>query len=82
MTGVKPWEPVKVQYFDRAESWLGYNWTFDDGDWDTISKNSSDWESRVTLANGQRIIVRALSEERKQARAFDKRVKKAIEANR
>jgi hypothetical protein len=35
----------------------------------------------VTLANGQRIIVRALSEDRKAARAFNRRVKKAVDAN-
>lgn len=82
MTQPLPWEPVKVQYFDKEAVWLGSDFPFDVDDWETVATLGPDWESRVTLANGQRVIVRKLSEERKATGAFEKRVRKAVEANR
>lgn len=82
MTEVKPWEPVLVRYFDKEAMWLGQDWPFDSYDWDTLATMAPNWEAGITLANSQRVIVRALSEERKAARAMRKRVNKAVEANR
>ncbi len=73
MTEVKPWEPVSAG-LTKFDCW----------DWE--SDDEFLWEHFdsvfVTLANSQRVIVRALSEERKAARAFQKRVRKTVEANR
>lgn len=79
MTEVKPWEPVSAGYFEE-------------GQWPVLSCNpsrsfygfypSTNLPLHVTLSNSQRVIVRALSEERKAARAFQKRVRKVVGANR
>lgn len=78
---VKPWEPVKFG-FNR---WNSYSWKSDRGDRACTNEVIGRLRAvclNVTLANGQRIIVRALAEERKAARAFKRRVNKAVEANR
>lgn len=73
---VKPWEPVELQFADPETGWYGDIWGWEiEGCWDEMKIDSIyDWsaqdlEARVTLANGQRIIVRALSDKRKAARA-------------
>ena len=72
---VQPWEPVTGWFFSRHKNPLeadnGRSWAFgrdfrrimDSG---TMRNGGS---CLITLANGQRIIVRALSDERKAARA-------------
>lgn len=86
MTKVKPWEPVSVRFEDDV--WKGMKWDWEiDGCWEDMTEKAvKDWSSQglhanVTLANSQRVIVRALSEERKAARAMQKRVNRAVEAN-
>lgn len=74
---VKPWEPVTVQYVDLSDGWKGMNWPFAEDDYDTLSGPAmKEWSGNVTLANGQRIIVHALSEDRKAARAAMKEAPK------
>ena len=83
---VKPWEPVSFRYelsgrmtYDSLP-YVGPEFPFFDRECcDGINK---DWSAHITLANNQRIIVRALSKDRKAARAFERRVSKAVEANR
>lgn len=76
MSDVKPWEPVKGWYVSAVRNPISYQkdnfWEFSPEHYDLVVQNfdvSDDVVCRVTLANGQRIIVRALSEERKAARA-------------
>lgn len=76
---VKPWEPVVAMDFNSWEP-VSHEWKSVSG-WGLsfISKDRNGGlcnrgddfviPCRVTLANGQRIIVRALSEDRKAARA-------------
>lgn len=62
---VKPWEPVRYG-----------RWSFETWDFaltDACKLLGSRYPLNITLANGQKIIVRALSEERKAARAERKR---------
>ena len=76
MGDVKPWEPVTYhwQYEDEGFERIKDCWKWELSEWESFSDPTeakrlfaSDQIS-VTLANGQRIIVRALSEERKAAR--------------
>lgn len=73
---VKPWEPVSGYYVgsprDPLRHDLGVDWPFLTAHYLHVAqawtiKNGG--ALRVTLANGQRIIVRTLSDERKAARA-------------
>ncbi len=79
MGDVKPWEPVSV-YMTDPFGWKSATSKCDLYRWAESAQGG--WALTCTLANGQRIIVRALSEERKAARAFERRVAKAVEANR
>lgn len=70
---VKPWEPVTVRYIEKEQ--IGnerpIDWGWEKSDWSDFSLDqyTNYWcPALITLANGQRIIVRALSEERKAAR--------------
>lgn len=70
---VKPWEPVSGWFLvDRDFSELSWPWEFR-GDSCSFVEKDDNGPLQVTLANGQRIIVRALSEDRKAARAAMKR---------
>lgn len=79
MTEVKPWEPVSAGYFEE-------------GQWPILARNPRRsfygfYPHYVTpvhmvLANGQKVKVTPLSEDRKAAQAMQKRVNKAVEANR
>lgn len=64
---VKPWEPVRGYYVDPEDPFENpkEDWTWIDFQ---VCFRLDEDALRVTLANGQRIIVRALSEERKTAR--------------
>lgn len=63
MGDVKPWEPV-MYLESRPGAWPMWR-PFRQVACDWMVSN---WPFHITLANGQRIIVRALSEERKAAR--------------
>lgn len=77
----KPWEPVGgIWLFTDKDMQIDGHWPIGkECDW---FGDTAPAPLIVTLANGQRIIVRALSEERKAARSFERRVTKAVEANR
>lgn len=70
MMDVKPWEPVEGWHIPTDKNPLEYqkglSWTWSRN---SCRKTENVGLTRVTLANGQRIIVRALSEDRKAARA-------------
>lgn len=73
---VNPWEPVSGWYVCAGRDALYHQpdgfWQFSCDHYDQVvnSRTVKDGGAcRVTLANGQRIIVRALSDERKAARA-------------
>ncbi len=75
MTEVKPWEPVrygwsKFDSFSWAERGENYD-VLEDADLDPGGL-------KVTLANSQRVIVRALSEERKAARRMRRDIERAV----
>lgn len=78
---VQSHEPVRIWY-DCGKTLTtppNYGWVWCPQDYTSRSMMAGSW---VTLSNGQVVYVRALSEERKAARAFQKRVRKAVEANR
>lgn len=60
MNDVKPWEPVTYQWevHDRGPnySFIGSQFSYADCICEGVN---SGWSAHVTLANGQRIIVRA-----------------------
>lgn len=76
---VKPWEPVFGGYCEK-------------GQWRILANNPlksfygfyPHFQTPVylTLMNGQRVVVRPLSSARKAARVFQRRVTRAVEANR
>lgn len=70
MSDVKPWEPVSGFWLYDGTMSLHCSWPWNMAgpscQFATMEKYG---KLRVDLANGQRIIVRALSEERKAARA-------------
>lgn len=80
---VQPWEPVSYRWIlGEYHADTDWNWDWDGmDDAAYLSVELRDDAMNVSLKNGQRIIVRALSDDRKAARAFNKRVKKTIEAN-
>lgn len=63
---VKPWEPVRA-FMTNPWGWQSATATHRLYEWAETAQGG--WVLTCTLANGQRIIVRALSEERKAARA-------------
>lgn len=65
MTEVKPWEPVSA-YMTNPWGWQSASAKFKLFEWAETAQNG--WVLTCTLANSQRVIVRALSEERKAAR--------------
>lgn len=72
---VKPWEPVGGWYVCAGRNPLTHQpdkfWGFYSEHYDLVLQSETvndEGACRVTLANGQRIIVRALSEDRKFAR--------------
>lgn len=67
MMDVKPWEPVKGYYVDPDDPFENPKDYWDWSDPGVCRRLGQD-ALRVTLANGQRIIVRALSEDRKASR--------------
>lgn len=73
---VKPWEPVRHQY-GWNDGFMGRDWLWDREAHEDISsalRNKDIGFIAITLVNGQRIIVRALSEERKAARRMRREV--------
>ena len=83
MSNVKPWEPVKGWYVSAFRNPHTYQkdrfWEFFPEHYDLVVQSfalNNSGACRVTLANGQRVIVRALSEERKAARAATKEANK------
>lgn len=85
MTEVKPWEPVSYCWtaldgVPIEDGIIHFQWNAHDQHDDTPVDEGD--VIVLSLANSQRVIVRALSEERKAARAMRKRVNKAVEANR
>ena len=87
MTEVKPWEPVSYIFMPlptRARPFRHDEFKESPGYVQRMVQNGvgGGYKAFVTLANSQRVIVRALSEERKAARAMQKRVNKAVEVNR
>ncbi len=80
MTEVKPWEPVSYNWeFTGPGPFIGYtDWPFADGE---VCTGINDWwAAHVTLANSQRVIVRALSEERKSARRLQRKIDARVNA--
>lgn len=81
MTQPLPHEPV-------GHSWYGYRAVFSDRDIanrfqteeDVASGLGGDTTLTVYLANSQKIIVRALSEERKAARSLQRRIDQRVSA--
>lgn len=70
MTEVKPWEPVEVVWqTDNPSSVYALPVSPESVDVE-IAHMTGDWFPTFKLANSQRVIVRALSEERKAARAM------------
>lgn len=73
MMDVKPWEPVTLRYVENEqennEKPIDWPWGKEDFKWLRTEEGCIQWlPALVVLANGQRIIVRPLSEERKAAR--------------
>lgn len=70
---VKPWEPVKGGWtgFD-VWSWSRRKATGVIDDCGVVARSRDRSPLHITLANNQRVIVRALSEDRKAARAARK----------
>lgn len=75
---VKPWEPVRYDWqfkHNNFASRRSHVLKWEKAEWDTFASGNSAKkllgadQMSVILSNGQRIIVRALSDERKAARA-------------
>lgn len=71
---VKPWGPLTLRYIENENEGelnpIDWPWGPDDFRWLATKDGCKEWlPALVTLANGQLIIVRALSDERKAARA-------------
>lgn len=77
---VKPWEPAKGGWTGWEKfTWARRDWKYvadEEAVKTWLDPSSEEPRLLVTLANGQCIIVRALSEDRKAARAAMKEAKR------